>query len=935
MKWKNRSVFFIILIVCLGIMPLFSRNVSGDSKKTVKIGYYFSHNFQEGVADDEVKSGYSYEYLQKLASYTGWRYEYVYGDWEELFQQLVSGEIDMMAGVAYSEERTELISYPDQEMLNETFYIYKDVDDQSIQCGNYKSYKGKNIGVLKNDQRMSAMLKAWKQENHVDINIRYYDDIESCAAAFNKKEIEGFVSADNVVSSYTNIVPVEKIGKQPYYLCVAKKRTDILNELNMAMSIVKEQDALDLDELRNKYFTETTVSVFLSEQERKWMEEHDTVTVGYLDNYLPYCDTGSKGEATGLISDVVPDIFDSLPGDYKPEIIYKAFENQMEMLDSLRNGEVDLIFPVSDGRWYSEQEKYLQSSSVVAFPIALAYKEPYRNDITKKIAVNQNNLRQYWYTVATYPDAEIIMCDGIEACMDAVRDEKADSTLLSALRVGHLLGNEKDLNMITLTDDEKICFGVGIDNNALLQIVNHGISILGDSYGLNHTYRYLDSLGTYTLTDLVRDNIWVFTGLLVLVFVLVVFYLVRREQKQLKEAEKEQKQKELLEEALAASRQAIVARTVFLRNMSHDIRTPMNAVIGFTRLGIQAGDDTEKVQEYLQKILVSSYHLLGIVNEVLEISRIESGQTKLEEAPCSIRSIVDETDIIIRGQALEKKQTYTVDISDVKNDYVICDKIRVKEILVNLLGNAVKYTPKGGMISLRIRQLPGWEGYGIYEFRIKDNGCGMSDDFVKKIFEPFERQANSTVSGIQGTGLGMTIVKNFVDMMHGTIDVSSKENQGTEITVKVQLELTEAVKNVDELTENRQVSDYQLTGKRILLCEDNDLNREIAVAVLKDAGIEVETAENGKIAVQKIKESTAGYYDAVLMDIQMPVMDGYTATRCIRDLEDRNLAEIPIIAISANAFDEDRKASYEAGMDGHLAKPVEVSELLEMLRNMM
>ena len=932
MKWKNTRVLCIILAICLGVFSLMPVNTYANNNKTVKVGYYYSHNFQEGTNDDEVKNGYGYEYMQKIASYTGWNYEYVYGEWSELFDKLVSGEIDMMAGVAYSEDRLKQINYPDQEMLNETFYIYKDIDDDSIECGNIESYKGKKIGVLKNDQRMSAMLKKWKNVNRAELSIEYYEDLAACADAFNKKEIDGFVSADNIVSSYTNIVPVEKIGKQPYYLCVAKKRKDILNELNMAISIVNEQDSLDLDELKNKYFTETTVSVYLSEQERTWMEEHDTITIGYLNHYLPYSDTDSSGKATGLISDVIPDLFDALPGEYSPKIVYKKFNSQQKMLDSLKSGKTDIIFPVSDGRWYSEKEGYLQSSSVVAFPVALAYQEPYSNNITDKIAVNKDNLRQYWYTISNYPDAEIIMCDSIEDCVKALKSGKATSTLLSALRAGHLIGNEKELNMITLTDNEKICFGVSADANALLQIVNHGISILGDNYGLNHTYRYLDSMSKFSFRDLVIDHLWECTGILVLFFLCILLWFVHKDQKQQKEAEKELRQKEILEKALSDSRQAAVARGVFLRNMSHDIRTPMNAVIGFTRLAIQEVDDKEKTREYLSKIQVSSNHLLGIVNEILEISRIESGQTKLEESPCSLKQIADETDIIIRGQAVEKKQTYTMDVSEIRNEYVVCDKIRVKEILVNLLGNAVKYTPEGGEIAMKISQLPDKEtGFGNYRICIRDNGCGMSQEFLQKIFEPFERQQNSTMSGIQGTGLGMTIVKNFVDMMNGTIDIASAENQGTVITVNLKFRVTEPVKDEEKREQDISKLKEQFAGKNILLCEDNSLNREIAAEILRGAGFQVETAENGQEAVDKVQKSQPGEYDVILMDIQMPVMNGYMATRKIRELKDPSLAKIPIIAISANAFDEDKNASCEAGMNGHLAKPVDVTELLETL----
>lgn len=922
------TVFF---LSCMGMLAFFAVSVSAKDQDTVKVGYYFSHNFQEGTADSSSKSGYSYEYLQKLASYTGWKYEYVYGEWDDLFQQLKDGDIDLMAGVAYAKEREDMIRYPDSAILNETFYIYKDESDTSMQCGDISSYSGKKIGTLKNDQRMTSSLEKWKSASQADIDILYYSDMAECADAFNNKEIDGFVSADNVVSSYSGITPVEKIGKQPFYLCVAKNRPDLLNELNMAISIINEQDALELDELRNKYYTETTVSVFLSEQERNWMQSHETVTVGYLNHYLPYCDTENDGSVTGLISDLVPDLLHSLPGDYRPKIIYKPFEDQQKMLDSLKNGEVDFVMPISDGKWYAEQEGYVQSSSIVAFPVALAYREPYSDRAASTIAVNRNNLRQYWYTLDNYPDAEIVMYDNIEECIEAVDSGEAGSTVLSALRVSQLLNGHKKLNVITLADDEKLCFGVAGGNKALLQLLNHGLSILGESYGLNHTYRYLDTSASYTITEVIQDHVWFFIGLLTILIVLIILYFIRREQQQRKAAQREQKQKELLEEALGAARQASVAKKVFLQNMSHDIRTPMNAVLGFTDLAIQAADDTVRIRDYLSKIKISGNHLLGIVNEVLEISRIESGQTKLDETVCSISEIVNETDVIIREQALEKKQEFTIDIWNVKNLYVYCDKLRVKEILVNLLGNAVKYTQTGGRISLRILQTPCEKaGYGNYEIHVKDNGCGMSQEFLKKVFIPFERQANSTISGIQGTGLGMTIIKGFVDAMGGTIDITSEENKGTEIIVRLCQKLAEPPCGSDKKGSAAYPPEL-FTGKRILLVEDNSMNREIATAVLEEAGFLVEIAENGAIAVEKVSYYPPGFYDAVLMDIQMPVMDGYTAARKIRGLPDAFQARVPIIAVSANAFDEDREASYEAGMNGHLSKPIIVSELMDTL----
>ena len=922
------------MLICLGICIAFPGSVWAGKQEKVKIGYYTAENFQEGGSDDAYKTGYGYEYIQKVADYTGWQYDYVYGSWDDLYAQLVNGEIDVMAGISYSDERSELISYPDYEMLNETFYIYKDVDDTSIKSGNLRSYAGKKVGVLADNIKMTTALQKWLDDKHADITVVAYDSLEACADAFGKKQIDAFVSADNIVSSYTGIVPVEKIGKEPYYFCVAKKRQDLLNSLNMALAVIDEQDAIDLDEIRNKYSAESTVSVFLSRQERDWMNAHPSITVGYVKNYMPYSDAGSDGKAKGLIADVVPDLFAALPGGYEPDIIYKCYDSQREMLDGLKNGETDFIFPVSDERWYSEQQGYQQSSAVVASPIALAYRKSYGPSSTDRIAVNERNLLQYCYTVVNYPDAELIKCNSSEECVQAVSDGQADGTLVSALRGNYLTGHQKQMNLLTLSADDKLCFGVDYGNSDLLQILNHGINILGDAYGLNHTYPYIDGMTRYTASDFVQDNMeFVAAAVLAAVFI-IVLYFMQKERNQRRIAERELQQNQQLEEALTIARKAEMARQIFLRNMSHDIRTPMNAVIGFTNLAIQAGEaHSERVQDYLHKILSSSQYLLGIVNEVLEISRIESGQTQLNEGCCDITELVSEVDNIIRGQAEERHQKFEVDMTGVQNQHIYCDKLRVKEIMVNLLGNSVKFTPEGGQISLKLLQLPCEEqGYGLYELHVKDNGCGMRPEFLEKVFQPFEREANPTVGSIQGTGLGMPIVKGFVDMMGGTIQILSEEGAGTEVIIRLRHRLAE---QTDIRTLSKSGSEingtFSFKGKRLLLAEDNILNREIASAILTEAGLDIEVAENGAEAVEKVTEKPSGYYDAVLMDIQMPVMDGYTATQRIRSLEDKAIADIPIIAVSANAFEEDKRQSFEVGMNGHLAKPINVSDLMAVL----
>ncbi len=937
MRWKRAGGFglFLLLLTVMFLNPF--RSYAADEERVLRVGYYQSRGFQEGMRDDAPKSGYGYEYLQRVAVYTGWKYEYVYGSWDDLYQMLLDGKIDLMAAVARDKGRSHRLGYPDYEMLSENIYIYKDSDDASMKCGEFSSYNGKRVGINIADEKMNFWLEHWIGETGAQITVVPYETMEACAEGFNEKKIDAFVSAENIVSSYAGITPVEKIGREPYYLCVTGKHPEFLDELNMALSLMEEQDALYLDELKNRYSAESSVTVFLSRQEREWMDRNDTITVGYLDHYLPYCDTETDGTVTGMLSDLMPDLLAALPGDYAPNVIYRPYEDQKELQESLKDGTTDVIFPVSGEAWYAEQEAYQQSSNVVTSRVDLVYRDPYTDKTTARIAINKNNQLQYYYTIMNFPDAEVVLCEDSETCVEAVKNGKAGSTVVSAFRVHYLVGPEKQLNVSPLAKAENSCFGVAFGNTALLRLLNHGLSILGDSYGLDHTYQYSAQLKVYTFSDFVQDHALAFAAGMCAILIGVVLFFLHRENRQLKIAEKEARQKQELEAALSAAEEASRARTVFLRNMSHDIRTPMNAILGFANLAVKAGEDWKKVQEYLLKILVSGNHLLAIVNDVLEISRIESGKTHLNEAPCSIPEVVGEAEVIIREQALEKRQAFTVDLSAVTDPYVVCDKLRIREILVNLLGNAVKFTPEGGRIALWIVQKPDPEpGYAGFEMHVTDNGCGMNKAFLEKVFEPFAREQNSTVSGIQGTGLGLAITKHFVDLMGGTIEIRSEEGKGTEVVIFLRHPLAGADEIPDEdITEKTEREPVNFTGMRILLAEDNELNREIASAILEDAGFVMETAENGKEAVEKLQASEAGYYAAVLMDLQMPVMDGYEAVRQIRNLPHPALSGIPVIAVSANAFEEDKNASLAAGMNAHIAKPIQVPVLLETLKNIL
>lgn len=950
-----RRIFLYLTILLLfgcGIRFGAEPAAAADAETVVRVGYYEAKDFQEGMGDDQPKRGYGYEYLQKVASYTGWRYEYVYGSWDEMYEKLVDGEIDLMASIAYDSERSEKILYPDMEMIRETFYIYKDADDTSMQSGNIASYAGKKIGVV-NNSKMAESLTAWKEAEQAKIDICYFDNLERCADAFNSGSLDGFVSADNVASSYSGIVPVEKIGKEPYYLCVAKTKPELLEQLNAALLLMEEQNGQYLDELRNQYSAESSVSVFLSEQEQDWMEVHPTVKVGYLNNYLPYSDTDAKGNATGLIADIVPDLFDALPGNYQPEIEFYGYDSHEKMIQALKEENVDFIFPVGGETWYAEQDGYRQSSVVVNCAMNLVYSKSFNENTTARMAVNRHNLLQYYYTITNFPNAEILYYDSIELCIDAVKSNEADSTIVNSLRVSQLVSAKKQLLVSPMAVSDARCFGVLPKNTGLLRVLNHGMSILGDEYGLNHAYQYLDGLLTYTLADQIRDHFGVFLAVLCFLFV-VIFLLAAIYVRRLHAmAQHEAEQKKILEDALEKAEQANQAKTLFLRNMSHDIRTPLNGILGMLELNETCQDEKQR-KENRQKAKTAAYHLLDLVNNVLEMSRLESGETQLGKEPVEMEKVIQEAYDIASVQA-EQAGVHLLYSSSGPHPWpqVYGNYLQLSEIFQNILGNAVKYNRQGGRITWSDQMKPEGEEKIIYHCRISDTGIGMKQEYLEHIFEPFSQEKSDARGIYPGLGLGMAIVKTLVDQMGGTIAVESEEEVGSTITLELPFEMVQgdgkrkemwdAAEKPEQIEKSEEVSEEcqknfgkaeGLAGVRILVAEDNELNLEITRAVLEEAGAEVTAVENGQEAVERYLAAPEYYFQMVLLDIMMPVMNGYEAARTIRSSGRADAGTIPMAAITAYVSEEARIESFRAGISVFLTKPLDGTKLVRTAAKM-
>ena len=1072
MKQKSVTISKLLCLL-IGICLVFSLCVPSIAHaqeiKTVRVGYYENEVFQEGAQEGAVKTGYAYEYYRKLAEYTGWKYNYVYGSFADLYQMLLDGEIDLLAGLARREDRLGLIGYPEAAMGHESYNLVKHEGDTEINV-DPATLEGKKIGVME-----SALVDALHQflDTHgVKATVITFPDYDSLFTSFNAGELDVLAGEGDSGFSVENAVILYSFGASDYYLVVNIGRPDLLEQLNTAQTLLAVEEPNYLNSLSTRYYSGSLASRAHSTAETEWLEAHNELRVGYLEKYLPYSDTDDNGQATGIVTDVTEQMLKSLNIDTL-SVSYHGYQNYDDMIADLVAGAIDTAFPVGGGLYYSEESGIYQSNPVVSAATEIVFKGEFRRDNISHFAVNENNRMQYYYVRTHFPDAQITFYPSANDCLDAVVAGQEDATTLNGLRANDMLKNTRyeSLSLLQLSQSDDRCYGVAMGNEGLLKLLNRGINVLGIDYGQNQAYRYADGLYSYSFFDLVRQHLGIFILGILAIAAVIIFLLLRDNQRsrtQIREKENarielEEKQR-ALSDALIAAEHANRAKTDFLNNMSHDIRTPMNAIIGFTALAASHMDHPEQVKDYLQKITVSSQHLLSLINDVLDMSRIESGKVTIEEANVHLPDVIHDLRTIIQANITAKQQELLIDTQDVKHEDIITDKLRLNQVLLNILSNAIKFTPVGGTIRFRLAEEPSPRAdIANYVFRIKDNGIGMSEEFQKTIFEAFTRERTSTVSGTQGTGLGMAITKNIVDMMGGTISVWSEEGKGSEFVVRLPCKIGESEAQAAKIPElqglralvadddtnsclsvsamlrdigmrpdwtnygkeavirakeakdqgdefkvyiidwmmpdlngietvrriRRIVGDdapiiiltaydwsdiedeareagvtafcskpifmselrsvlakpflvektatdeapaaVDFAGKRILLAEDNEMNQMIAVAILENAGFTIDIASNGEEAVEKMEQAPDGTYDVILMDIQMPKMDGYEAARRIREMENQNKATIPIVAVTANAFEEDRKVALEAGMNGHLAKPYDINAIMQTL----
>lgn len=921
----------VLTFIFLFTIPLFAIESKG---KTVKVGWYHSSTFQEGMDDESPKSGYSYEYLLKIADYNGWQYEYEYGEWSELFEKLEKGAIDVLAGVSITEERKKNMLFPKYSMGNDRYYLYQHSDTHLMDPSDLKTFENKKIGGVKAN-RMTNFLLDWAKDNNVNFKMVYFDGFTKRDSEFENRHIDGIIATDNNILSTSGYSAVVKVGEEPFYLAIAKNRVDLQRDLNHSLEILQEMNPYFLQNIQYSSYGVTVTSNNLSPIENQWLAHHHVLNVGYMNKYNPFSDTDKEGHTTGLITDVLETSIDQLGLKGTLFIQYKAYNNYKEMLKSLQDGTNDIIFPVGGSSWDIDHDNINATTPVATVGMDLVYEGSFSEDKLRKIAVNKNNEIQRYFIVENFPKAELVYTESIEDCLKAIKNGEATATIINGLRVNLVRNNSdyKNLTILQLGKTSSRFIGVRKGESALLLLLNRGLKLIGRDFGVNASYRYMDEFYSYNLKDFVKENFIPISSALFTLMLLVGIILGIDARRAKKIARRADELNKYLEKAREDAEAANNAKTSFLFNMSHDIRTPMNAIMGFTELLGKHLNDPLKRLDYLKKISDASNVLLSIINNVLEMARIERGTINIEEGVWSVEQFNDTLYSVFQEMMKNKNITFTRNI-DVKHKQVFCDSIKIREIFLNILSNAYKYTPEGGHVSMTLKEIPCKKtGWATFETTISDTGIGISEEFLPYVFDEFARENNSTGNKIEGTGLGLSIVKRMVDLMNGTITVRSKKGLGTTFVVTI----SHKIAKQDEIirhTFEKQVP-LSFRDKRILLAEDNDLNAEITSAILNEAGLIVDRAADGSICVNMLKNADESSYDLILMDVQMPNLNGYEATGIIRSLENKKKASIPIIALTANAFEEDKQAAIKAGMNGHLSKPINIQELLETLNTIL
>ena len=930
---KSVCALLSLLLLLSAVLPVKAAAETAPAK-VVRVGSFedtFNYCNEKGA-----RKGYGYELLETLSGYTGWQFEYVTCDWSDCFEKLENGEIDIMGGISYTEDRAEEMLFSDEPMGEEKYYLYADLSRADISASDFKTLDGKKIGVVMGTEP-EVMLTEWEEKHGIKtehVNISNNEDVKQKLA---NHEIDCFVSLEESYWAELGISTITRVGKSSIYYVLNKDRPDLKEELDNAMHALDEEAPFYTADLCKKYFS-LDYKPILTGEEKAWLRKHGAIRMGFLtsDSGVSTYDPAT-GEITGTIIDYIQFAAGCL-GNQELEFQLVGYDDKEAELNALKSGEIDMIFHFDQSPNLAEEYRVARTNTTwSANMMVITNQQLFTENKVNRVAVPRNKISITRYIAFYYPQWEIVDCDTQEDAIKLVKDGQADCFITgvsSEAKYSKIYG----FYSVPLPNPANSCFAVNSGNRSLLSILNKTIKAMPANMLTSSLAMHKSSLRKVTLSEFIKDNfvmVLLVGSIAVAVILLTILQLLRKARKAeaaaRKAADDTQELNAKLQVAVENAESANRAKSTFLFNMSHDIRTPMNVIIGYADLASRHSDDPAKLKKYMENIQVCGQNLLMLLNNVLDLARIENDKTEMEYSVSDVEKDFRNCIAMFRNLADSKGQTLMV-TTQLLHPYIYADIPHLTEVCTNLVSNAVKYTGAGGTIRCDVTQKPGEkESWCNMVITVADNGIGMSQEFQKHIFEPFERERTSTISKVEGSGIGMGIVKKLVGLMGGTVEVESRIGVGSTFTVTIPCRIA----SEDEIQAKRETgpSDQKsLFGVKILLAEDNDLNAEIAVELLQEEGCTVDRAKDGVECVDMLEKAANGTYQLILMDIQMPVMNGYDAAKKIRRMDDPQKADIPIIAMTANAFSEDKQAALDAGMNDHIAKPINMNVLVPTIQ---
>lgn len=893
-------------------VPAFAAD-SDQQVKTVRVGWLINNEgFQDGTPGERL-SGWGYDYLQTLSYYTpGWQYEYVSGTFTELMDMLEAGEIDLMPNISYSEERAQKLLFSSNPEGAERYYIYAKPDRDDLAKGDPQALQGLTIGC--NSGVMQTFVgQQWLANEGITCTYREYDGGSMLFDALANDEVDAVIMNDTISSPDAS--PMFYVGSSDYYFAVPKSRPDLMNDINAAMTAIARVNPRYNDEVKANYSAQNSGSSSLTGPERSWLKANDnTITIGYLKNKLPYCTQNDDGEMEGSLASLATTLHDK----FGITVATVAFSNNEQMTKALSTGTIDVALPLFRDYWLAEQAGVILSNPMGTVSLAAIHSSSNLNSDLKNIACTADAIVNRFELENLFPDAKVTEYPNDNEAREALNKGEASCIIVPSTRLKTIRDTYdiEDFQTQELTDTAQLSCLISRGKPVLLGIINKGIVNAGESLSASSYSPTSYSAQESDAFRLLYRNRIVIAAVVICILLTGIVILVWS----LHRAQKEQ------QKADAAN----AAKTAFLTRMSHDIRTPLNGILGLIEIEELKDGDMQAARESRAKARVAANHLLSLINDIPEMGKIEDRKLTLEHASFNLKELCDDTLVLCKLRASDNGITMQDNsLPYATGPYMIGSPTHIRQIIINLLDNSIKYNKHGGSVTFSSKTKPLDDGRALFCFSVSDTGVGMAPEFLKHIYEPFAQEGDDARSKFQGTGMGMPIVKSLIELMGGTIEISSEVGVGSTFNVQIPLDIDKNPQARADTVE--RVLDCSLADMNVLLAEDNELNAEIAQTLLESEGVVVTRAANGNEVVDLYLSHPAGSFDAILMDIMMPGMDGYEATRAIRLSEKVDAADIPIIALTANAFAEDAKAAHDAGMNAHLSKPLDFNKLKNIL----